>query len=431
MSPVTVARPLVGFLVADDDAGLCGVCGEKCRTRDDLGSIHPSCTLRPPDLEPFDPFARARREDAASDAPQPPPKRSSSLAIASVNDVAARVDAAPPPGWLFEPVWPGDAYGVLAAEDKAGKTWADLDGAVSVASGTPWMGAFPCSEAGPVLAFLGEGGERKMLRRLRAIAAQRGLAVESLPIRLCFRVPRLTSDEHVTTVAQELDAHPARLVIVDPLYLAAAGARGSDLYEMGAHLERVQQVAQAAGAALQVVTHWNKTGEGRGAKRITGVGPGAWGRVLATAAVEHRHTETAGLTAVTLAWEFMGDEIPETELRIRRRVWADDPSDLSSPLHYEVEVLDPASPGAGSVEGMRPATKRVLAVLEAAPTAVTVREIGDDLARDSFGIPLKARTIQVALKELEGVRMAESDGAFGASYVWRATSAPSEVENAF
>ena len=81
----------------------------------------------------------------------------------------------------------------------------------------------------------------------------------------------------------ELAAHPAALVIVDPLYLAVAGAAtGADLYGMGAVLAGIQAVCQHAGAALVVVTHWNKTGEGRGAKRISGVGPGAWGRVLAS-----------------------------------------------------------------------------------------------------------------------------------------------------
>ncbi|MFN2555683.1 MAG: AAA family ATPase [Nitriliruptorales bacterium] len=156
----------------------------------------------------------------------------------------------------FSPVWPADAYGVVAAEDKAGKTWASLDAAVSVASGSRWMGEYVCAKPGAVLGFLGEGGERKMVRRLRAIGEARGVVTEYLPIRLCFRVPHLTSEDHVAAIGAELGEYPARLVIVDPLYLAARGARGSDLYEMGAHLERVQHVVQEAGAALVIVCHW-------------------------------------------------------------------------------------------------------------------------------------------------------------------------------
>ena len=46
---------------------------------------------------------------------------------------------------------------------------------------------------------------------------------------------------------------------------------------MGSHLERMQAIAQRHGAALVIAHHWNKTGEGRGAKRMTGVGPGRAG----------------------------------------------------------------------------------------------------------------------------------------------------------
>jgi hypothetical protein len=116
-----------------------------------------------------------------------------------------------------------------------------------------------------VLVFLGEGDQRAVVRRLRAICAHKHLAAEELAarIRLCFRVPRLTSGADLAAVGAELAAAPAALVILDPLYLAVgvAGA-GADLYAMGTVLSAIQGVCQGAGAALVVVTHWNKTGEG-------------------------------------------------------------------------------------------------------------------------------------------------------------------------
>jgi hypothetical protein len=54
------------------------------------------------------------------------------LTISSYGEVAARVAAAGEPRWLIQGLWPADAYGVLAAREKAGKTWAALDLAVSV-----------------------------------------------------------------------------------------------------------------------------------------------------------------------------------------------------------------------------------------------------------------------------------------------------------
>jgi len=187
------------------------------------------------------------------------------LVIEDLAAVLARVDAAGPPAWLVEGLWPRDAYGVFAAEDKAGKTWAILDLAVSVAAGVPWLGAFPCPPSGRVLVFLGEGGERAMVRRLRAIAAHKQVDLGELAtlglVRLCFRVPKLTSGQELGQVAGERADRPAALVVLDPLYLAVgAGATGSNLYAMGAVLAAIQGVCQAAGAALVVVTHWTRPG---------------------------------------------------------------------------------------------------------------------------------------------------------------------------
>jgi RecA-family ATPase len=266
------------------------------------------------------------------------PNGAEGLIVEDLVDVLARVDQAGPPAWLVGGLWPRDAYGVFAAEDKAGKTWAMLDLALSVAAGVPWLGRFACPPSGRVLVFLGEGGERAMVRRLRAIAAHKRVDLDELAagrlVRLCFRVPKLTVGAELEAVAGELADRPAALVVLDPLYLAVgtAGA-GADLYAMGAILAGIQGVCQAAGAALVIVIHWNKTGEGRGARRISGVGPGAWGRVLASAGVAHRTTAGDGTSTVVLSVEVTGGEIPDQSFRVRRQVRADDPADLASPLH--------------------------------------------------------------------------------------------------
>jgi AAA domain len=61
------------------------------------------------------------------------------LAVSSFGEAAAGE-----PRWLIQGLWPADAYGVLAAQEKAGKTWAALDLAVSVATGRPWLDHFAC-----------------------------------------------------------------------------------------------------------------------------------------------------------------------------------------------------------------------------------------------------------------------------------------------
>ena len=119
-------------------------------------------------------------------------------------------------------------------------------------------------------------------------------------------------------IQAELEAHPA-LVVLDPLYLAAAGASGSNLYDMGAVLQAIQGACHQAGCALLVVTHWNKTGDGRGADRISGAGPAAWARVICSISIQYRGSDPDGASSVVLGVELIGGEIADTRFRIRRR----------------------------------------------------------------------------------------------------------------
>jgi len=353
-----------------------------------------------------------------------PAETISLLEIRDIADLMAEVDDAPAPKWLLRPVIAEGDHGMLAADQKTMKTWMTGDAAISVASGTAWLGIFPADSPGAVLMFLGEGGKRKIVRRMRAIAQSKGLNLAKLPIRVCTRVPHLTSEAAMILVEEEVMLHGPRLIVIDPLYLAARGARGSDLYEMGAHLERIQTVAQFCGAALLIVHHWNKTGEGKGAHRMSGAGPAAWGRVLISASLVNRRTdETIGASITVLDLELQGDEIAESSFRIRCRVWADNPEDLTSALNYEVEQLEAPleSDVESELKGLRPAAVRVLHVLEAADEYLTVGQIGDALAVDSTGrTSLKPRTIQEALKSLSDADLAESESLLGGSALqWR------------
>jgi hypothetical protein len=340
-----------------------------------------------------------------------PPPPAAELTICSFGEVAARVAAAGEPRWLIQGLWPADAYGVLAAQEKAGKTWAALDLAVSVACGLPWLDHFACPTPGPVLLFLGEGGERAMVRRIQAIATDKGAQLDQLAdrLRLCFRVPRLAAPGaggELAAVQAELQAHPAALVILDPLYLAAAGASGSSLYDMGAVLQAVQGVCQAAECALLVVTHWNKTGDGKGADRISGAGPATWARVICSVSIDYRGSDEDGASKVLLGFELIGGEIADTRFRVRRRVRAEDTADLGSPLSYSVQVLaaDDGEPTDPAAAGLSPSRQWVLTALRAGGGFQTVRQLGDRLAE--AGRPLKPRTIQTALGELEAAGLA-------------------------
>lgn len=282
------------------------------------------------DTEPDPPEPPA--DDQGDDQPPPPP----ALIFENIAAVAARVDAAPPPRFLARPVWVEDAYGVIGAEDKAGKSWAALDLAVAVAAGRKWLDTYECQTPGPVLLFLGEGSDRKTVRRLRAVCEFQDVTLEELDITVCHRAPNLTRGDHLEAIEHQLSHRPPRLVVLDPLYLSLGSTKSGILSEMGNVLGGIQHSCQQAGAALVIVHHWNQTGTGNDRKRFTGSGTAEWGRILASISIDGKRTTDGNDSIVDQTWRFIGDEITDTSLAISRRVWVDDTDDLTSPMHYAV-----------------------------------------------------------------------------------------------
>ena len=114
--------------------------------------------------------------------------------------------------------------GCWPAEWKGGKTWLVLDLAVAVASGGAWLGNYPIEIPGPVVVFLGEGRERKMLRCSCGPSAMPRAAVEEL------RDRGLSTARRVDVAGpggsrQEVKRTRRSSMVIDPLYLSAAGAR--------------------------------------------------------------------------------------------------------------------------------------------------------------------------------------------------------------
>jgi len=322
------------------------------------------------------------------------------LEFVTLADLRARVAAAGPRRWLLRGVWPAGDYGVHAAEQKAQKTWNTVDLAVSVASGTRWLGHIAVDDPGPVIMFFGEGGEGNAVRRIEAVCETRGLDPDSLPIVVCSRAPHLNDVVHLSLLRAEVERLRPRLVTLDPLYLAARGADLGDLYKMGALLETPQRICQTNGASLFVVTHFNRK-SGSGAARITGAGPAEWGRVLMSATVKARHTEPdTKASRVLTELDIIGGEIPDQTFRINRRVWSDDPDDLDSPLHLDI-TIDTEEPDDGPrAPELGPAAGKLLEALQAADCPRTGTQLVDFVAK-RHGHGLTRETTSRNLNELE------------------------------
>ena len=136
------------------------------------------------------------RKGATGEAPKEDPARARARAVLDTRWgwVKNRCEQgedwfnAPPPQrkYLLEIQEEGMRYGMLplgrvgmlAAAGGAGKSWALIQLALSVATGTPWLGTYPVPDgaAGPVLLAMGEEEEEELRRRIYYASRSMGLS---------------------------------------------------------------------------------------------------------------------------------------------------------------------------------------------------------------------------------------------------------------
>jgi hypothetical protein len=148
---------------------------------------------------------------------------------------------------------------------------------VGLAAGVPILDRFAPIQQRPVVAYVGEGGRRPYMRRLRRIAQAMGVNLADIPLYLVTDVLPIDTDGFKLTLQRDLDQLQPGLVFLDPLYAYhGAKTKASDLHQEGALLSGLSSRCLASGASLMVVNHMNQTGAGMDLKRITMAGSGEW-----------------------------------------------------------------------------------------------------------------------------------------------------------
>ena len=237
-------------------------------------------------------------------------------------------------------------YAALGAEYKAGKTWLAIDMALSIITGTPFLGIFPAA-VGRVAFMLNEGNLLEFAARLWAVARERGIDLYSRKENGCLDrllvqpgSSDLSNPEHIEKMYGDMKEFAPDLIIIDPWYLSAGEADGQNLAKMGLVLRNVQGVAQGLDAAILITSHWNKTGEGAGFNRWSGIGLQEWARILINVSVtdfknaRSYEADPTGSTSAELKLTLKGEVAGEYV--IDRKVWRDDADDPNSMMHYQV-----------------------------------------------------------------------------------------------
>ena len=179
--------------------------------------------------------------------------------------------------WLIQGMLADPTYGQIAGEMKSLKTYLAAMIQVGLAAGVPILGRFKPDRPRPVIAYVGEGGRKPYIRRLRRIASAMDVRLSDIHLEIVTDVAPIHSDIFTRSLERDLAEVQPGLVFIDPLY-AYHGVKvsASNLHEEGALLTSLSNRCLNAGASILIVNHMNQTGSGMDLKRITMAGSGEW-----------------------------------------------------------------------------------------------------------------------------------------------------------
>jgi hypothetical protein len=182
--------------------------------------------------------------------------------------------------WLVDPLWARAAVGVLGGAPKCCKSWLALDLAVSVASGSPCLGAFAVDDPGAVLIYMAEDAAPVVKARLEGICHARGLDLADVPLHV-ITAPSLRLDRgrDQARLREAVRRCAPRLLVLDP-FVRLHRIDENDAGEVSALLGYLRTLQRQLDLAILVVHHARKNGGSGGQAGLALRGSGdfhAWG----------------------------------------------------------------------------------------------------------------------------------------------------------
>lgn len=158
---------------------------------------------------------------------------------------------------------------ILGGPKKALKSSIAIDLAISLDTGTPFLGFDRFAVPTPVKVLLlnGESGDATIQETAVRVAQARHIDPSSLGIVWGMDLPQLTNAEHLRDLAALIRKYDITVVIIDPTYLCllsgvrADGPQASNVLDMGPVYKQIGDVCLAAGATPILTSHAKK---GRG-----------------------------------------------------------------------------------------------------------------------------------------------------------------------
>jgi replicative DNA helicase len=166
------------------------------------------------------------------------------------------------PMWLVEGLLVADQPCILGGEKKVLKTTLGIDLAVSLGTGTPFLGHFTVPNPRRVAFISGESGKHTIQETGRRVCKARGIDPARCGVFWDFRLPQLASLGDLTELKRGLSERRAEVVLIDPLYLSLLKGNTEinpgSIYGMGPLLMDVAHACSVVGATPILMHHGKK-----------------------------------------------------------------------------------------------------------------------------------------------------------------------------
>jgi hypothetical protein len=215
----------------------------------------------PPDVRAYAAEQARTRHEPGDTSPEPtePPRPQRYRFVDSAEFLAGDYR----PRWLVPHILVRGQPGVIAGPSKGMKTSVLVDLGVSIATATPFLGAFPVADRVRVAIVSGESGEYTLKETCQRVLAAKRLSTSALTgwLKWEFTLPTFADLASMADFGADLARIEADVVLIDPTYLCLGDIDAKNLFEMGNVLRAIAAVLLKLRPGLTVILvhHANRT----------------------------------------------------------------------------------------------------------------------------------------------------------------------------
>ncbi len=166
--------------------------------------------------------------------------------------------------WLIRRLLVRGQPGIIGGPKKALKTSLVVDLAISLSTGTPFLGEFPINLPLRVAVLSGESGEHTLQETALRVCRARGVLLPTADCLWGFALPQLARSSDLAELSAGLKDRGVQVLLLDPLYLSLLanvgehGLSAASMFDVGPLLMRVSKSCLCVGCTPLLIHHARK-----------------------------------------------------------------------------------------------------------------------------------------------------------------------------